>query len=76
MTFHRWFLEKELDAIVIRRIRDGAQVLTSNFIQVHVPFCPKNEKERVKIKILDVDKNRTDGIVLEDQSDSLREGVE
>lgn len=76
LGFRHRFLEKELEAVVIKRIGEETQVLTSNFIQVGVPFCPKDEKELVKIKITHVAENYTDGVVLEGFSKPLNEGVE
>jgi threonylcarbamoyladenosine tRNA methylthiotransferase MtaB len=73
--FRQRFLEKEMDAVVIKRIGEGAQVLTSNFIQVRVPFCPKTEKKRVKIKITQAAEDRTEGIVLDGLSEPLIESV-
>jgi len=75
LMFRQRFLEKEIEAIVIKRIGDGAQVLTSNFIQVCVPFCPGDEKERIKIKILHASEGHTEGTVLEGLSEPLIEGV-
>jgi threonylcarbamoyladenosine tRNA methylthiotransferase MtaB len=76
LGFRQRFLVKELEAVVVKKIGGGAQVLTSNFIRVHVPFCPKNEKERVKVKITHVSEDHTDGVVLEIHSKPLNEGTE
>jgi len=76
LRFRQRFLEKEIEAVVVKKIGEGAQVLTSNFIHVRVPFCPKDEKERVKVKFTHVFENHTDGVVLESLSKPLNEGVE
>jgi threonylcarbamoyladenosine tRNA methylthiotransferase MtaB len=76
LEFRQRFLEKDMDAVVIKKRGDGALVLTSNFIQVKVPSCPRDEKERVKVRILDVDETQTDGIVLKDQSHPMNVGGE
>ncbi len=76
LRFRQRFLEKEIEAVVVKKIGEGAQVLTSNFIHVRVPFCPKDEKERVKVKITHVSENHTDGVVIESLSKPLNEGVE
>jgi hypothetical protein len=68
-------LEKDTEAVVIKKIGERARVLTSNFIHVDVPFCPKEIKQRVEVKITHVSEDRTEGIVLENLSRSLDEGV-
>lgn len=72
--FRQRFLETELDAVVIEKNEKG-QLLTSNFIPVRVPFCPKEMKQRVKVKITHVDDDRTEGMVVEHPSKPLNEGV-
>jgi threonylcarbamoyladenosine tRNA methylthiotransferase MtaB len=73
--FRQSFLEKDTEAVVIKKIGERARVLTSNFIHVDVPFCPKEIKQRVEVKITHVSEDRTEGIVLENLSRSLDEGV-
>lgn len=75
-NFRQWFLEQENEAVVVEKAGEGARVLTANFIHVRVPFCPKNEKERVKIKITHVSENHTDGAVSGSLSRSLKKDVE
>lgn len=74
--FRQRFLEKENEAVVVKKTGEGARVLTANFIHVRVPFCPKNEKERVKVKITHVSENHTDGVVSGSLSRSLKKVVE
>ncbi len=76
LRFRQRFSAKETEAVVIKKIGNGAQVLTSNFIPVRVPFCPKDEKQRVKIKITHVSENQTDGVFFGNISKSLNEGIE
>jgi threonylcarbamoyladenosine tRNA methylthiotransferase MtaB len=76
LGFRQRFLEREIEAIIIKKIGKGAQVLTSNFIQVFVPICPKDEKERVKVKITYVSEDHTEGLVLERHSLQLNEDLE
>jgi threonylcarbamoyladenosine tRNA methylthiotransferase MtaB len=75
-NFRQWFLEQENEAVVVEKAGEGARVLTANFIHVSVPLCPKNEKERVKIKITHVSENHTDGAVSGSLSRSLKKDVE
>jgi threonylcarbamoyladenosine tRNA methylthiotransferase MtaB len=75
-NFRQWFLEQENEAVVVEKAGEGARVLTANFIHVSVPLCPKNEKERVKIKITHVSENHTDGAVSGSLSRSLKKVVE
>jgi len=74
--FRQRFVEKNVEGIVIKKVGGGAQVLTSNFIQVSVPFCPKNEKERIRVKITHVAEYYTDGIFIEGLSKPLKKDVE
>jgi threonylcarbamoyladenosine tRNA methylthiotransferase MtaB len=50
-----------LKGLVIRKENGGAQVLTSNYMKVHVPSCSSDEKEEVKVKITEVAANLTRG---------------
>jgi len=59
--FRLQFLGKELDGIVIKREKDGAEVLTSNYFKVLVPYCPSEEREEVKVKIKEVSLKETFG---------------
>ncbi len=74
--FRQRFLEQENEAVVVKKTGGGTQVLTANFIHLRVPFCPKNEKERVKVKITHVSENHTDGVVSGSLSRSLKKVVE
>src|SRR5512140_1944679 len=49
--FRRRFLGRELEAVVIDRSEEGAEVLTGNFIGVRVPFCAAPERELVRVAI-------------------------
>lgn len=75
LRFRQQFLERETEAIVIKKIERGARVLTSNFIHVRLPFCPKNEKERVMVKITHVSKDHTEGVVTEKLSARSHDGA-
>ena len=73
--FRQRFLERDIEAVVIRKNGDGAQVLTSNFIHVHVPECPKEKKKRVRVRITHVSEEHTEGIVCENPSKTGDEGA-
>jgi len=45
------FLHNELDGIVIKKEKEGAEVLTSNYFKVLVPHCPSEEREEARVKI-------------------------
>jgi threonylcarbamoyladenosine tRNA methylthiotransferase MtaB len=62
--FRRRFLGRELEAVVIRKSEDGAEVLTGNFIAVRVPSCPAPERERVRVAIRHVLPRRTEGEIV------------
>lgn len=64
MRFRRFFLGRELDAVVIKKEKRGAQVLTSNYLSVFVPRCFAEGKSEVKVRIANVTKNETTGRVV------------
>jgi threonylcarbamoyladenosine tRNA methylthiotransferase MtaB len=52
LAFHRAFLSRELEAIVVRKQGSAADVLTSNYIAVNVSTCSAAQGEEVRVKIL------------------------
>jgi len=62
--FRRLFLEKECEAIVIKKKEAGAEVLTSNYFKVLVPSCPHDERNEVRVKITKVDTGKTTGQIV------------
>ncbi len=62
LHFRLRFLEKECEAVVVKKMGERAQVLTSNYIPIDVPFCPMTEKRRVMVKITHASENRTEGV--------------
>jgi len=50
LAFRSLFLGQELEAVVIEKEDGVADVLTSNYIQIHVPACPAEEGQRVRVK--------------------------
>jgi len=63
-NFRRLFLEKGLEAIIIKKEKTGAEVLTSNYFKVLVPSCPHDEREELRVKITKVDTGKTTGKIV------------
>ena len=62
--FRRRSLGRELEAVVIDKSEQGAEVLTGNFIRVLVPSCPAPEREFVRVSIRRVLPRRTEGEIV------------
>ncbi|HSA96676.1 MAG TPA: tRNA (N(6)-L-threonylcarbamoyladenosine(37)-C(2))-methylthiotransferase MtaB, partial [Acidobacteriota bacterium] len=62
--FRRRFIGRELEAVVIARSEQGAEVLTGNFIRVSVPFSAAPPREIVRITIRRVLPRRTEGQIV------------
>lgn len=60
-NFRRLFIGKECEAIVIKKEKAGAEVLTSNYFKVFVPSCPHDARKEVRVKITKVDPVKTTG---------------
>jgi len=65
LRFRGRFLGRELEAAVIRKSDRGAEVLTGNYVRVHVPACRAPEREIVRVAIGRVLPRRTEGEVVE-----------
>jgi threonylcarbamoyladenosine tRNA methylthiotransferase MtaB len=63
-NFRRLFLGKECDAIVIKKEKAGAEVLTCNYFKVLIPSCPHDEGKEVRVKITKVDAGKTTGQIV------------
>jgi threonylcarbamoyladenosine tRNA methylthiotransferase MtaB len=63
-NFRRLFLGKECEAIVVKKEKAGAEVLTSNYIKVFVPSCAQDEGKEVRVKITKVDTGKTTGQIV------------
>jgi len=63
LNFRLQFLDKVLDGIVIKKDKDGAEVLTSNYFKVLVSYCPSEEREEVKVKIQKASQKETIGVM-------------
>jgi threonylcarbamoyladenosine tRNA methylthiotransferase MtaB len=56
-AFRLSFLGRELDGIVVKKNGGAGEVLTSNYIDVCVPYCPNELREEVKVRITQVEGN-------------------
>jgi threonylcarbamoyladenosine tRNA methylthiotransferase MtaB len=53
------------DGIVIRKKEEAAQILTSNYVAIHVSCCEAGERERVQVKITHTEGNKTRGEIVD-----------
>jgi len=60
-SFRRRFLERELEAIVIRKSPRSAEVLTSNYIDTRVPTCSAEPGGVVRVRITRVESGQALG---------------
>jgi threonylcarbamoyladenosine tRNA methylthiotransferase MtaB len=60
-AFRERFLGRELDGIVVRKGVSGSEVLTANYIDVHLPSCSHEPGEEVRVKITRVEPNVSAG---------------
>lgn len=63
LRFHRLWEGAVLDAVVIQRSNGTARVLTSNFIDVHIPAGAAEEGMEVRVRITKAGCGRTTGIL-------------
>jgi len=64
LSFRQNLLGQSYEGVVIKKENGGAQVLTSNYIKVHLPSCSSDEKGEVRIRITEVSENLTKGKIL------------
>lgn len=64
LRFRLHFLDEELDGIVVRKKGNVAEVLTSNYFKVSIPYCPYREKDVVRVKIKEVRAKETVGEII------------
>lgn len=62
--FRQQFIGKDCEAIVINKGKEGAHVLTSNYLKVTVPSCPAEEREEVRVRIANVREKETQGKII------------
>jgi len=60
-AFRGRFLERELDAVVIKKGSVSAEVLTSNYIDVRIPACSAEPGGSVRVKITRLETGRALG---------------
>jgi len=63
--FRQLSLGKDCEAIVIKKEKQRAEVLTSNYFKVSIPSCPYDEREEVRVRITKVDRYVTEGEVVD-----------
>lgn len=62
--FRKGLVGDDWEGIVIRQKNGTAQVLTSNYVQVHISRCAAEEREQVQIKITQAEGNQTRGQII------------
>lgn len=67
-NFRRLFVGEECEAIVIKKEKARAEVLTSNYFKVFIPSCPHDEGKEVRVKIRKVDTGKTTGQIVNSSS--------
>ena len=65
LNFRRSKIGMELDAVVIKKGKQKTRVLTGNYIEVQIPSCPAENKERIKVRITRVTEQQTFGQILQ-----------
>ncbi len=64
LAFRKKCLGKELKGIVIKKDNGRAQVLTNNYIRVHVPSSQVEERSEVNVRITKVTPKNTQGRII------------
>ncbi len=64
LEFRRLVLDKKCEGIVIKKGKNGARVLTHNYLNVSVPSCLSEEREEVRLEITEVTPNSTRGKII------------
>jgi threonylcarbamoyladenosine tRNA methylthiotransferase MtaB len=60
-AFRRRFLEREFEAVVIRKSPRSAEVLTSNYVDIRVPRCSAEPGDVVRVKLTRVEPGQAFG---------------
>lgn len=63
--FRKGLIGDVWEGVVIRQKDGTAQILTSNYVQVHVSRCAAEEREQVQVKITQAEGNKTRGQILD-----------
>ena len=64
LRFRQKFLDREIEAVVIRRSDRGAEVLAGNDVKIEVPRSPAPRREIVRVRVGRVLPSRTEGEVV------------
>lgn len=65
LDFRRKLKGDTWEGVVVKRKNENASVLTSNFVQVFVPECKADVKDRVSVEIVEVHEDATRGRAVE-----------
>lgn len=68
-SFQRRFIGRKTEGVVIKRSRDGAEILTPHYLKVWVPECPQRESEDVQVQITSVSGRSLVGQVIDHEKD-------
>ncbi len=63
--FRKGLVGDDWEGVVIRQKNGIAQILTSNYVQVHIFRCAAEEREQVQIKITQAEENQTRGKIID-----------
>jgi threonylcarbamoyladenosine tRNA methylthiotransferase MtaB len=63
--FRKGLVGEDWSGVVIRQKDGTAQILTSNYVQVHVSRCAAEEREQVQVKITQAEGNQTRGQIID-----------
>lgn len=64
LDFRKKLAGNVFKGVVIKRKNGEATVLTSNFVQIHVSHCAVDVRDLVKVKIVDAQKDGTQGLIV------------
>lgn len=64
LEFRQSMVRTDLAAVVIKKGRPKARILTDNYIEVSVPDCPAEERDKVRVRIARVTEKATFGRIL------------
>jgi threonylcarbamoyladenosine tRNA methylthiotransferase MtaB len=63
--FRKGLVGDDWEGVVIKQKNETAQILTSNYVQVHVFRCVAEEREQVQVKITHAEGNQTRGQIID-----------
>jgi len=65
LEFRKKMIDRELDAVVIKKGKQKTRILTDNYIEVLAPSCSADDKERIKVRITQVKEKHSFGQILQ-----------